>query len=187
MAEFSREFIKDNKKINIKFRLATKEDLEDIWVNFNEVVREKTYIPVKTEVRTEYEKNSWFANHELEKNVVAVACDITKDKDRGIVIGQCVIEHLTWEAAEHVGELGIIINSKYRNIGIGREIIKFAIDEAKNSNFKKITLAVFHTNENAIHLYESLGFKIIGNRKKQYYLKNIYYDEILMDYFPSEE
>ena len=136
---------------------------------------------------TDFEKNSWFANHEMEKNVVVVASDITQNKKRGIVIGQCVIEHLTWEAAEHVGELGIIINSKYRNIGIGREILKYAINEAKNRDFKKIILAVFHTNKGAIHLYESLGFKKIGIRKNQYFLENVYYHEVLMDYFLAEK
>ena len=181
-----KDFTKNDKLIKIQLRLAKKEDLEDIWVNFNEVVREGIYIPVKSEVKTTYEKNSWFANHELEKNVIAVAIDISNDKKGSTVIGQCVIEHLTWEAAEHVGELGIIINSKYRNIGIGREIIKFSIDEAKKRDFKKIILAVFHTNEGAIHLYESLRFKKIGVRKNQYFLKNVYYHEVLMDYFISE-
>ena len=72
MVDIIKEFTKNDQKIRIQFRLARREDLEDIWENFNEVVKEGIYIPVKTEVRTDYEKNSWFANHELEKNVIMV-------------------------------------------------------------------------------------------------------------------
>ena len=59
-----------------------------------------------------------------------------------------------------------------------------AIKKASDKRiFTKINLAVFHTNTNAIHLYEKIGFKKVGNRPKQYYLKDKWYDEILMDYF----
>ncbi|NHI93422.1 MAG: N-acetyltransferase [Candidatus Lokiarchaeota archaeon] len=183
MVELIKELTINKQKVIIKLRNAIKEDLEDIWDNFNEVVREFKYIPIKREVISEYEKNSWFITHETENNVVIVASDITKNKNRGKVIGQCVIEHLTWEAAEHVGELGIIISKKYRNIGIGREIMNHAINEAKKRDFKKINLSVFHNNENALHLYNSIGFRQIGIRKNQFFLKNVFYDEILMDYF----
>jgi len=184
MTQFIKEFTRDDKKIKILFRDAKKEDLTGIWINFNSVVRDGIYIPIKTEVTSEFEKSNWLMNHDIEKNIVVVAIDITDKKEDYTVIGQCVIEHLTWEAADHVGELGIIINKKYRDIKIGKELMLQAINRAKSLGiFKKINLAVFHDNKNAIHLYEKIGFKKVGLRPKQYFLKNKYYDEILMDYF----
>ena len=188
MSDAIKKFYKKNSKesLIIQFRYAKKEDLNDIWENFNEVVRSNIFIPVKREVTSDYEKNSWLINHEMEKNVVMVAVDITNGEVKEKVVGQCVIEHLTWEAAEYVGELGIIIRKGYRNIGIGKELILSAIQDAKSKGFNKINLAVFHTNLNAIHLYEKLGFKRVGLRYKQYHLKDNWYDEILMDYFIAD-
>ena len=184
MTEFIKEFTKNDKKIKVLFRDAIKEDLEGIWNNFNSVVRDGIYIPIKTEVTSNFEKSNWLMNHEIEKNIVIVAVDITDNNEDNFIIGQCVIEHLTWEAADHVGELGIILNEKYRNIKIGKELMIQAIQKAKKvAIFTKINLAVFHDNFNAIHLYEKIGFKKVGLRPKQYFLKNKYYDEILMDYF----
>ena len=182
MTKFIKEFIRNDTKIKVLFRDAVKEDLEGIWKNFNSIVRDGIYIPIKTEVTSEFEKSNWLMNHEIEKNIVTVAVDITDNNKENFIIGQCVIEHLTWEAADHVGELGIIINEKYRDIKIGKELMLQAIQKAIGL-FKKINLAVFHDNHNAIHLYEKIGFKKVGLRPKQYFLKDKYYDEILMDYF----
>ena len=57
-----------------------------------------------------------------------------------------------------------------------------AIRESKKLNNKeKLVLSCFSTNERAIHLYKKFGFKVIGIRKKQFYMDSTYYDEILMD------
>ncbi|MFX1260155.1 MAG: GNAT family N-acetyltransferase, partial [Promethearchaeota archaeon] len=98
------------------------------------------------------------------------------------IIGQCEISNSDWDAAAHVGILGIIVKKKYRDMGIGRELIKIAIKESKKLNNKeKIILSCFSTNERAIYLYKKLGFKIVGTRKNQFYMDSTYYDEILME------
>ncbi len=184
MSEIIKEFTRKKNIVKILFRDARKEDLDGIWKNFNSVVRDGCYIPIKTEVTSEFEKSNWLLNHEIDDNIVLVAVDITDKKKDNIIAGQCVIEHVTWEAAEHVGELGIIINEDYRDIKLGRELMLQTIKRARETGlFKKINLAVFHDNYNAIHLYEKIGFKRVGLRPKQYYLKKKCYDEILMDYF----
>ncbi|UCC20564.1 MAG: GNAT family N-acetyltransferase, partial [Promethearchaeota archaeon] len=98
------------------------------------------------------------------------------------VIGQCEISNSTWDAAAHVGILGIIIKKKYRNLSIGRHLIDFAIRESKKLNNKeKILLSSFSTNERAIHLFKKLGFKVVGVRKKQFFMDSEYIDEVLME------
>ena len=99
--------------------------------------------------------------------------------------GHCTIEHNNWECSEQAGELGILLNKKYRNAkpSIGKHLMKNALREAKLKGFEKVNLSVFHTNINAIELYKKMGFKIIGTRKKQFFIDEVYYDEVLMDYF----
>jgi len=165
--------------IQIIIRHVLKSDLPMIWENFNSVVREKCFIPVISEITNKYEQDSWLYNHQSDNNIVLVAT--TNDK----VVGHCTIEHNSWECSEQVGELGILLHKKYRNArpSIGKNLIECAIREAKLKGFEKVTLSVFHTNKNAIELYKKVGFKVIGVRKKQFFIENTYYDEVLMDLF----
>lgn len=171
--------LSDGTKVDVIIRYAMKSDLPMVWENFNEVVQERIFIPVISEVSNKYEQESWFYNHQSENNVVLIA------EIGGKVIGHCTIEHNNWECSEQVGELGILLNKQYRHArpSIGKILVKIAIREAKLKGFKKITLSVFHTNTNAIKMYKKIGFTIVGTRKKQFQIDNNCYDEMLMDYF----
>jgi RimJ/RimL family protein N-acetyltransferase len=97
-------------------------------------------------------------------------------------LGQCEVSNSEWDAAAHIGKLGIIINSEFRNIGIGYHIIDFAIRESKRLNKKeKIILSTFTENKRALHLYIKMGFITVGIRRKQFYMNSRYYDEVLME------
>lgn len=55
-----------------------------------------------------------------------------------------------------------------RREGIGKKLLSRLIDICKENNFLLITLEVRRSNIAAVALYESLGFKIEGERKKYY-------------------
>lgn len=62
-----------------------------------------------------------------------------------------------------------------------------AIREAKKLNNKeKIILSCFSNNERALHLYERMGFRVVGVRKQQFYMDGGYYDEVMMELFIDE-
>ncbi len=165
----------------IIIRHLKKSDVEGVWNNFNEVIDEGLYLPVLFPVRTQLEKESWY--HYIKKeNEICIIAENPKLKPPFNIIGQCEISNSDWDAATHVGVLGIIVKKKYRDFGIGREIIQIAIKESKKLNNKeKITLSCFSTNQRAIYLYKKLGFKIVGTKKKQFYMESNYYDEVLME------
>jgi RimJ/RimL family protein N-acetyltransferase len=164
-------------------RHVKKSDIDGIWKNFNEVLEEGTYLPVFTPVKTEIEKNSWYDNIKREHEICIVA-EITDIKPPYNIIGQCEISNLEWEAATHVGSLGIIVSEKYRDLGIGKYLIDMAIREAKKLNNKeKIILSCFSNNDRALYLYEKMGFRTVGVRKKQFYMDGVYYDEVMMELF----
>jgi RimJ/RimL family protein N-acetyltransferase len=97
------------------------------------------------------------------------------------ILGQCEISNLEWDAATHVGSLGIIVQKKFRDLGIGFNLIDKAIRESKRLNKEKIILSTFLDNERALYLYKKIGFKTAGIRKKQFYMDSSYYDEVLME------
>jgi RimJ/RimL family protein N-acetyltransferase len=162
-------------------RHVKESDIDGIWSNFNEVVEEATYLPVFFPVRSEYEKLSWYDNILKEKELCIVAVH-PELKSPINIIGQCEISNLEWDAATHVGSLGIIIQQKYRNMGVGRSLIDMAIRESKKLNNKeKIILSCFSNNDRALSLYERMGFRPVGIRKKQFFMDTKYYDEVLME------
>lgn len=62
----------------------------------------------------------------------------------------------------------IAVFKEYRKSGIGRNLLKSAIDGAVLRNCEFITLEVRESNKSAISLYESEGFEIAGIRKNFY-------------------
>ncbi|MFX1366821.1 MAG: GNAT family N-acetyltransferase [Promethearchaeota archaeon] len=162
-------------------RHLTKSDVDGVWFNFNEVIDEGLYLPVFLPVKSQIEKDTWYINVKREKEICIIAEHKDLEKPYNIV-GQCEISNVEWDAAAHVGVLGIIIRKKYRDNLIGRSLIDFAIHAAKKLNNKqKIILSSFSTNERALHLFRKLGFREIGVRKKQFLMNSHYIDEILME------
>jgi ribosomal protein S18 acetylase RimI-like enzyme len=173
--------IKDRDDLKIIFRHVKKSDVDGVWNNFNEVLEEGIYLPVLSPVRSEWEKTSWFENIKKDNELCIVAENADLDNPHD-VLGQCEISNLEWEAAIHVGSLGVIVKKEFRDLSIGRKLIDLAIRESKRLNHKeKIILSCFSSNKRGLHLYESMGFKRIGVRKNQYYLNSIYYDEVMME------
>jgi RimJ/RimL family protein N-acetyltransferase len=84
---------------------------------------------------------------------------------------------------QHVAELGIFVLPPYREQGVGKRLMTYALDWAAGQDLLKITLSVFATNQRAIHMYEQFGFVLEGKRKMQYNVGGEHVDEILMAKF----
>lgn len=166
---------------SIIIRHLTKLDVDSVWYNFNEVIDEGIYLPVFFPVRSQLEKDSWYLNI-IKENEICIVAENPELKSPYNIIGQCEVLNSDWDAAKHVGILGIIVKKKYRDLGIGHQLIDMAIWESKNLNAKeKIILSCFSTNERALYLYKKIGFKVVGIRKNQFYMDSKYYDEVLME------
>ncbi len=55
----------------------------------------------------------------------------------------------------------LCVEKKYRNRGIGRELIQRTINKAGKDGFKSISLIVFADNETALRLYKRIGFETV--------------------------
>ncbi|MFZ3301256.1 MAG: GNAT family N-acetyltransferase [Microgenomates group bacterium] len=85
----------------------------------------------------------------------------------------------------HIAHLsGIYVKKEYRGQGIGKLLFKTRIDEAfNNEKIKKLKLIVNISQTNAIGLYESYGFKKVGDLEAEFKIGNIFYDAYLMELF----
>ena len=64
--------------------------------------------------------------------------------------------------------LTITVRPEHRGQGIGRWLLLYLIDEARQAGCVNIVLEVRPSNEAALRLYEKTGFALIGRRKRYY-------------------
>lgn len=73
-------------------------------------------------------------------------------------------------------------DKELRNLGYGREILNWTLDNAfKNDNFHRVYLDYYTANNNAAYLYESMGFKHVGLARGACKKNGDYYDVNIMD------
>lgn len=95
--------------------------------------------------------------------------DIAKDsnnqiyviEDQGKVIGTLqytIIAHLNRTAAKRAQIESVHIHRDYRNKGIGKKFMQFAIDLAKSDGCKIVQLTSDKTRQDAQRFYQDLGF-----------------------------
>jgi RimJ/RimL family protein N-acetyltransferase len=81
----------------------------------------------------------------------------------------------------HTGLFSVFIKKKWRGIGIGRILVNGLLDWGRDNPVnKKISLAVFSTNINAIALYKKLGFRQEGRCPADMIIDGKNVDSILM-------
>ena len=80
----------------------------------------------------------------------------------------------------HRAKFSISVRKDYWNQGIGTEMIKRIVEQAKNMKIRVIELEVLSDNVRAIHLYHKMGFVDIGIYKAYFNVNGTYKDAIVM-------
>jgi len=101
--------------------------------------------------------------YEMQQNRVA-RCWVGRDDD-GRVAGYLCL----WEVADEVHITNVAVRPDMRRQGIARTLLTSVIDNARARAFKIVVLEVRPSNHNALTLYESFGFKVVGRRHGYYY------------------
>jgi ribosomal-protein-alanine N-acetyltransferase len=68
--------------------------------------------------------------------------------------------------------LNICIRSDLRGLGVGRSLMGYLLDRARDEYMQDVFLEVRPSNTVAIQLYESIGFERVGLRKSYYQAAN---------------
>ncbi|MGN1227910.1 MAG: ribosomal protein S18-alanine N-acetyltransferase [Christensenellales bacterium] len=80
-----------------------------------------------------------------------------------------VIGYLSMLDLDIEGEiLRVAVKKQYRRKGVAKRMIQFLIEFLQEKNYQRLYLEVKSTNEEAIKLYESLGFTKYNERKNYY-------------------
>lgn len=152
-------------------------DLDDLLELINSLVEEGADLEYDTKLSRD-EEVDWLSRSIawLEKgSKLAMVAEV-----EGKVIAHSEITKRRFQCEKHVGDLGISVRSGYREVGIGTEMMKTLIDQARAMRLRILTLTVFATNKRAIHVYEKVDFKETGRIPKAIYRYGRYIDRVIM-------
>lgn len=92
---------------------------------------------------------------------------LAKAGDRFVGLTNCFVNFATFTVKPFVNIHDVIVTSDWRNKGLGRLMLSKVIEKARELGCSKVTLEVREDNDNAKHLYNSLGFH--DAEPRQYY------------------
>jgi len=166
-------YTRDGQKVI--FRTPKYEDLVDILELINSLIDEKTGIARSIKV-TKGEAIEWL-NKMLAKldneEVFFLAAEVNNK-----VISLSDI-NIVSRNENYNGIIGIAVKKGFRGLGIGTEIVKILVEQAKLLELKNLELRIFATNEREIFFYKKRGFiqtDIIPKRPEY----DIYVDELVL-------
>lgn len=168
-------FAKDGREVVL--RTPTWNDLDDLLALINSLVEERAEILIDEKLLRS-EEIDW-----LSKTLACLEKDETFQlvaEVGGRVVGTADFGRKTRGYDKHLGMLGIVIGSGYRDQGIGTEMMKTLIEHARAMDLRLLALGVYATNERAKHLYQKLGFVETGRIPRKFLREGKYVDEITM-------
>ncbi|MDH5688209.1 MAG: GNAT family N-acetyltransferase [Candidatus Bathyarchaeota archaeon] len=166
---------KDGREIIL--RTPKWEDLDDLMELINSLIEEGADIEYDTK-KTREEEVDWLSRAiaQLEKgNTLHMVAEVA-----GKVIASSSVGKRRSGCENHVGDIGLLIRSGHRDVGIGTEMMKTLIDQARMMGLKVLVLSVFATNERAIHVYKKVGFREVGRIPRSIYRNGRYIDRVMM-------
>ena len=73
-----------------------------------------------------------------------------------------------WRAVDEAHFTNIAVHPQQRGLGFGRRLLQALLDEAKAQGCLRATLEVRPSNQEALGLYQSIGFEVAALRPRYY-------------------
>jgi len=141
--------------MKLKFRQATRKDLSEIVRmladDFLGTTRERYENPLPESYVKAFEEINADKNNEL----------IVAEKD-GKIVGTLQITFtpsISFQGGKRATVESVRVDDKYRGQGFGKELMKWAINRAREENCVAIQLTTNSDRKDAHRFYENLGFK----------------------------
>lgn len=142
-------------------RSAEPDDADDLIKYLKITSAETPYlIREPDEVAITQEQETLFINHCLDSNKSLLLIAVLNGKH----IGNCSLNPIgSYERYSHRCEVAMALYQEFCGYGIGKSMLEYVLEAAKESGFEQAELEVISNNKNAIILYEKLGFKRYGS------------------------
>jgi ribosomal protein S18 acetylase RimI-like enzyme len=142
-----------DRSVVLEIRSATNDDRDAIWDIFHEIVAAGDTYAFDPKISRDEALAYWFRadthTYVAEKN------------DR--VIGTYILRANQPGLGSHVANAAFMVASDAQGSGVGRRMAEHCLSEGRRLGFRAMQFNfVVSTNTSAIHLWEQLGFKIVG-------------------------
>jgi len=138
---------------NLTIREATYHDRDAIWEIFRATVAPGDAFVYDPNTPREEAMAYWFAKGT--RTYVA--------EQSGKIIGSYILRDNRPGLGNHVSNAGFMVDPAARGSGVGRKMGEHALSEARRLSYRAMQFNfVISTNESAVHLWQQLGFRIVG-------------------------
>ena len=137
----------------MKIRAATEADRDAIWNIFHEIIAAGDTYAFDPKMSREEALAYWFRadTHPY----------VAEKGDR--IAGTYIVRPNQLGPGSHVANAAFMVASDAQGFGVGRRMAEHCLSEARRMGFRAMQFNfVISTNTPAIHLWEQLGFKIVG-------------------------
>jgi GNAT superfamily N-acetyltransferase len=143
----------------LTFRLANELDGSSLWELIKPIIRKGgTYVFLPNSSRDKM-MNYWLNSDK--KTYIAEL--------EGEIVGTFYIKNNQPDLGDHICNAGFMVTQNQEGKGIGKEMGKFALSEAKRLGYQAMQFNfVLESNVHAVKLWKSLGFEILGKIPEAY-------------------
>jgi L-amino acid N-acyltransferase YncA len=137
----------------VKIRAATEADSDAIWNIFHAIVAAGDTYAFDPAMSREEALRHWFG---------AGTHTYVAEND-GRVVGTYILRANQAGPGAHVANAAYMVAKDARGLGVGPRMAEHSLTEARRLGFRAMQFNfVVSTNASAIHLWQQLGFKIVG-------------------------
>lgn len=143
----------------ITIQHACEQDWEDLWPLVHEVFASGESYPYSPETSKEDALHSWLT--------VPTATYIAIEDNT--ILGTYYLKPNQPGLGSHICNAGYMVSHLARGKGLGKTLCRHSIEEAKRLGFKAMQYnLVVSTNNQAVKLWQKMGFQIIGTVPKAF-------------------
>ena len=174
----------DEKKITLKdgtIAILKTPDIEDAEMLLNSIKTASNETEFLSRIIEDWEtvtvesEEKFINNVRESRNTLFIACYAD-----GVIAGNCDITFKTGSKTSHIATVGIALQKKYWNIGIGSAMFNELIKAAKNHEGTEIVdLEMVEGNDRAKALYEKFGFQTKSLKPNFFKLKDGTYQNLV--------
>ena len=122
------------------------------------------------------EQEERFLQHVLNSpDDLMIVCEVD-----GKIAGNCSLMFMDKVKMRHRANVGIALLREFWDRGIGTQMFMEMEKAARKRNVRQMELEVLEGNDRAIHLYEKMGFRLVGSRPDAFMMQD---GTLLSEYF----
>ena len=168
----------------VTVREATAADAAALVAHLQELAREPGInIPLAPdEVTTTVEQEkAIIADFAASPRAIRLVAEAVAEGGGRTLVGELSLKAISSRrAVQHVATLGMSVKQAWRGKGVGRELMRAALEWAPTAGIKRVELYVYARNAPAIALYEKFGFATEGTRRGFIREGDTFLDDLVM-------